>query len=784
MRYLFCRHLFIVLNILGALALIFFTQMLYAFPKNTQQFLLEVRINGQSQKDIADCLLVNDEQIWVNEQNLQQWDLHFPLNAPQFYQGQAYYCLNKLNDIKVRMNSRQLTLDITAPLDYFPSSTINLSPINSDPIRPTLPGIYLNYDVSLQHTNIAYETNAALLAELAYFNHYGIGTTDFIVKGGSGSPTQGIRLESIWTIDLPERMTSWYLGDSVTGQASWSGAVRFGGIQYATNFATQPYFVTFPLPAFSGQAVVPSTLSVFVNDALNVTQEIKHGPFTLNDIPVVTGEGTVKVVTNDVLGRQRETIIPYYASQQLLKPDLEDFSYEIGVARNNYGLSSFDYSQLIGVGTYARGLTNELTAGWHAELLSLQQTAGLSCNYLWDQRYIISSALALSHSQPGVGALLLLGIQRLTQDYSYGIQVSPATAYFTALGFVENQFAPSWQIQSYGTIGTPEWGTFSASYTYIQNRSPELNPFASSLQVLPNTQLLTLNYNRNIFNCLYFILGGIIDMNQSSNTIGFLSFIWTLDNDKSLTATTSFQQGDNQQTLFLNKDLPWGIGYGYNVSLTHGDPNQGQVYYAYQNDYGTYSGQVAKIGEQTNYLFEAVGSVLHFAGYTLLSRTLYDSFALVEVPDFDDICIYNRNVCVGTTNRQGVLLVPNLLAYQNNKVNIDARDFPLNSKFSILEREGTAYYRSGILMDFPVKHVNNIKFSLHGSQAIPAGAKIKLIGDPEEFYVGEYGSTFITTEQKDIVWGKVKWENGQCQFVINVPQEEAALYQLGVISCF
>lgn len=751
------------------------------------RLLLDVYLNGTKQNLVTDCFVEKNGELWLKRSDLQKLAIIFPKVKPTVFQGVDYLPLSAFEGSRYEVDEHDLVLYLILPTHSLPQTLIDLSGANWEKIRPTVPGGFINYDFSMQHTNVASQTNSALISELGYFNQYGVGTTDFFIQGGSHCPAQWVRLESVWTIDEPERLITWNIGDSITTNISWSGAVRFGGIQWGTNFNTQPYLVTFPLPAFTGQAVVPSTLSVFVNDALNVTKEIKSGPFTLYDIPVVTGAGTVRVVTNDVLGRQRETIMPYYSSQQLLKKDLLDFSYELGFIRENYGLQSFDYSQLLGVGTYLKGLSNEWTAGYHAELMANQQTLGVASTHLWNHSFIVTSGVALSHNLLGWGGLLQFGIQRQTQVYSYGFQVVPTTTYFADLGFVENQPAPILQLQSFATIGSERWGTFSASYSVVKNRISEIEVYdTDAVQILPNAQLLTLNYSRNVSHNLYIILGSLLDFNQSRNSVGFVSLVWGFKENYSLSSTASFQSGDNQQTVLLNKDLPWGEGYGYHLSVSNGTPDQGEAFYAYQNDYGTYSAQIAKIGGQTNYLGEVAGSLIHFAGYTIPSRVVYNSFALVEVPGFENVCIYNRNTCVGKTNQDGVLLVPNLLPYQKNTVNIDVRDFPLTADIPVIEREGVPYYRSGILMEFPVKRVNNITLKLKRSshQAVPVGATVYLSGQPEIFPVVDDGYVFMTTDKDGKIEGKARWSQGECRFTMTIYNSASNIINLGDIPCY
>ena len=56
-----------------------------------------------------------------------------------------------------------------------------------------------------------------------------------------------VRLDSTWTLDLPERRETLRVGDSISTTGAWGQAARFGGVHFGTNFATQPTLVTTPL---------------------------------------------------------------------------------------------------------------------------------------------------------------------------------------------------------------------------------------------------------------------------------------------------------------------------------------------------------------------------------------------------------------------------------------------------------------------------------------------------------------------------------------------------------
>src|SRR5262249_47688121 len=151
----------------------------------------------------------------------------------------------------------------------------------------TPPGGFFNYD--LVGTHDPNGNTASALLEAGAFGGFGTAVTRFI---GRKTPTQtysedtppmhAVRLESTWTIDRPDSLTSLRVGDSITSASRWwGGAVRFGGLQWGTNFATQPGLVTMPLPSIGGESALPSTLELYVNNALRVRQDVPEGPFTV-----------------------------------------------------------------------------------------------------------------------------------------------------------------------------------------------------------------------------------------------------------------------------------------------------------------------------------------------------------------------------------------------------------------------------------------------------------------------------------------------------------------------
>ncbi len=97
-------------------------------------------------------------------------------------------------------------------------------------------------------------------------------------------------MNSTFNRDDPERMRSYRAFDVVSAPSPWGGSYRLAGLQIASNFSTQPEFITFPVPSLKGQAQVPSTVDLYVNDVLRRRQEVQPGEFRLDDVPASLAE--------------------------------------------------------------------------------------------------------------------------------------------------------------------------------------------------------------------------------------------------------------------------------------------------------------------------------------------------------------------------------------------------------------------------------------------------------------------------------------------------------------
>lgn len=262
------------------------------------------------------------------------------------------------------MDTQRQQLQLQVPPGWLPPQAFSHPhPAPRYPAR-TSTGTVLNYDVyTARFYNGALRTSAwnewRMFGDYGYFSHDGVLQRSL---SGTNSTRNGyIRYDTAWSNENEDDALSWTLGDLITGAVSWSSSVRLGGVQLARDFGLQPYLVTYPLPSFSGSAVVPTTVDMFVNGFKTNSESVQPGPWSLNNLSFVNGAGDAVIVTTDALGRQVVTTLPFYVSSSMLDAGLADFSVSAGALRKGYGTLSADYGEVVASGSYRRGITDWLT---------------------------------------------------------------------------------------------------------------------------------------------------------------------------------------------------------------------------------------------------------------------------------------------------------------------------------------------------------------------------------------------------------------------------------------
>jgi outer membrane usher protein len=738
---------------------------------------LDVVINGQHPGTTL-FLQDGDGRLWARGEDLKTWRLPIPHGEPLIDSGDNYYALDSLPGLVYQIDEATQSVSINAPAGLFNETVIDQQRSRAATPDHSHPGAFLNYDLIVARTpedTGAVRTDITGLFEFGMFNRWGMGTTSF-VRPIPAVDDNLIRLDTTWTQDRPDALASLRMGDSISGTSSWSGAVHFGGVQWSTDFTTQPGLVTTPLAGIRGEAVLPSTVDLYVNNALRLETSVPPGPFAINDLPVISGQGEARIVVQNVLGQQQIITVPYYASPSLLRAGLSSFSYEVGVARDNYGLTSDDYGRSLAAGTQRYGFNDTFTGELHAELLRDQQTMGVGGVWLAHGFAVLNAAVGESHSARGDSPLLQLGVERDSHNFSFGASARFANDKYVQLGMLPTELAPVRVLQGFFSLPMPARGSLGVNY--IQQDYRDRTP----VHLLSSQASWPVSHNGFLsFTALKPIRGD--GSTGGGATLG-VNVIFSLGSRTSIGTSASRQGESSQEQVQVQQNLPAGRGFGYRLAVGAGSADPWDATLNYQTDFGTYALHSVRVDNQTSYSAEAQGGVAMLDDEFFLSRKLDQSFAVVRVGDYPNVRVYADNQEVAVTDASGTALVPHIRAYERNPVSIEQADLPLDVEFSDLQKDAVPYRRSGVLVSFDVKPSDGALLLLvqEDGTPVPAGAVVQIAGAGEEFPVGMHGEAYVTGLSKASSIS-VTGTDQSCEITVNFVPSADPLPKLGPYVC-
>lgn len=537
------------------------------------------------------------------------------------------------------------------------------------------------------------------------------------------------RLDSAWQLDLPTRMVTLVIGDTVTGAAPWSRPLRIGGIRVARNFQLQPYRITAPLASFSGEAALPSTVDLFVNGLKQSSQSVPPGQFVFDSAPTLDGAGNAHMVITDINGQQRVVEFAFYGTPQLLARGLSDWSVELGTVRHGYAVNSFDYAPRPMASASGRfGWRASTTLEGHVEGDQRLQVAGVGVTQLLGTRgglvgmsVAVSSNNALASGRRDHGVQRNITYQWATRGFSFNLTSTRNDDDFRDLASLEGAPLARATDQAYlGLSGMGgQWGL--GAFRRIE-RDGSRNGFASLGWSLQTDQFgyFGVQLNRRI--------DSVGDNRHGIDA----NFTWSLalgrQNSVSLRAGQA-PDGKVQATAEFSHQVPGEIGgWGWRAEAGSGGAIQAQTTLLGRRGQWTAGLQKAR-GGGTSFFASADGGVALLDGHAFAMRRVDQAFALVSTNKVADVPVRLANNVVGRTDANGLLLVTRLNPWQENRLSIDPLALPADMSVALTEKAVVPLGRTGVLVDFPMQTVVSLQVSVedaHG-QPLPAGSPVWLV---------------------------------------------------------
>jgi len=736
-----------------------------------------IKVNGQDM-GVGQMLYSNLGGYFARAEDFESWGLNQANSIPISFRNEGYYPLGDVRGAKVNFDKANQALLLEFDSLAFRPTTFTSQTESLLPSPPETGG-YVNYDLFGTNGSSPFLNQTRLNGqfEAGVFNRLGTGFSSFsgqnLYNNSRDANARLIRLETNWIRDFAEEKQSLRFGDNTGRSGVWGRPVKYGGFQFGTNFATQPGFVTVPLPKFSGEASLPSTAEVYLNGFRQSSQVLTPGPFLLNNIPFIMGSGEARLVVRDMMGRDQIITQPFYITPAMLRPGIDDYTIEMGFIRNNFGIDNATYGRPMAIGTQRKGFSDKLTAEWRAEALLDQQTAGISATYIPPIPIALTAAVAVSNSARGSGDFLLLGLDRQAfKGVNFGLRSQFASNHFTQIG--SGLLGQSKQYSA--TLGFPsKMGSFGFGYVYMRN----VNPLRS--------EFLTASYSKMMGRKVSLGLSATTSLSGSPNTMMNLFLAYPLDNGMSASSNFSSQQhGKVNGSVQIQKNIPVGIGpqLGFRTLAGGGQGQREEAGVTLRTDYGAYALDAGRMPGQTSYRISANGSVSFMDGKFFFSKRLYDSFSVAQVSGYPDVPVYLNGQLAARTDSHGYAILPGLMSYQKNRISINTDDLPLDAQIERTEVAVVPRYHSGVSLKFSVELTIGalVKLVAENGEPLPNGTLLIIEGISEEFQVALQGEAYLTgINKKNRV--KATWNNQSCDMEVNLPENPGPLPHIGPIVC-
>jgi len=740
---------------------------------------LDVIVNGA--KTGTWLLVERAGQLHAPREAFEEWRVQKRADVPSIkFKGEDYWPLSAVPGYRSKIDFANQSVELLFSPEAFTATKLTQELYKRPVVSPVLPSVFFNYDLNYTDStfrNAPSVKDLGMLSEFGISNRWGVFTNTGVGRNLTGNTVLGgegrswTRLETTFTRDYPEQNRTLRFGDTQTLPAMAGRAVYFGGVQYGTNFALTPGYISQPIPVLRGLSAEPSTVELYVNDVLRQVSNVPSGPFTVGNFPVVAGGGEVRVVVRDILGRETVLVQPFFTSTQLLAAGLSDWRVEAGSVRLDLGSASNRYGTGFASGTWRHGYSNTLTLEGRAEAAAQLQTLWLGAASALPAQFLGKVELASSHDQNlGNGSQWLLGFERQGVRSGLQVQAQGATIDFRALGQDPTTLPIKQQIAGNATYSTEKAGTFGLGFARIKQYTP-LNLSTVSTGVTVST--VSTNYSVRIGERTNLIVNASRAVaGTSANSVG-VTLVVLMGKNLVTSAVAASNGGQHDRYLTATQNPLEETGFGWRLlGGQQQDQQRAEAGSFYTGRYGRVLSEISNSPDQTTLRLGATGGVVFADGHLFATRRVYDSFAVAEVAGYGDVGIGLGANILTKTDADGVALIPRLIAYQNNSVRIDANELPINAELDSIEQVAVPAWRSAVKVVFPVRKGRGalLKIVLDDGDVAPAGAIVQIEGDKQEFYVARRGEAFVTGLQNN---NRVllNWKDKQCKFEVTLPPE-------------
>ncbi|HSQ78474.1 MAG TPA: fimbria/pilus outer membrane usher protein, partial [Nitrospirota bacterium] len=800
-----------------------------SYPKTTTQIVVTVSVNTVSKGDFF-VELDDEGNLFIKTEDLDTLNLKFSGDRVVLIHDERYVPAGAVLDVTSAFDEKKLVLSFigrTTEAQKTSLDVFSLQPKPKNVYYPRETSAFLNYGLTYAYTDpLGFQSFSATNKVGAHAGDVFFTSDSLYTKNKTDE--NFVRLQSSATYERRGELQWLVLGDQFANSGDLGSSVNIGGLGFSKIYKLDPYFITQPAFDLTGSVIYPTQAEIYMDHVLVGRQQIAPGTFDLRNIYSYTGQHNVEVVLKDPFGNEQRISYPLYFSTQLLREGLQEYSYNAGFLREDYGVRSDEYGRAAFSAFHRYGVTSSFNIGARAEGSDGVYNGGLFTAFALPHTgvFTLSFAESSAHSAQGehgehghAGAL-----QHTYQLGSFSTNIS-LRAY--SRDYATVAAPPSADMTRYaasGAVGfTLPIGGISLGYSGTETYSGK------------NMRLTSANYSRSISKTVSFFTTasetrqtGQTGQGRAKDYSIFVGLNFNFDNNThgalQYTKTTSV----DTETAQIQKDVPVGEGFGYRANLNRSaaagtNTNSFSPFVQYNGRYGIYtldSSIQNSAGKTTEaYNLSTAGSLVYAGGFFGASRPVSDSFSIVMMDKVANAKVLNNGQEIGTTGSSGNMVVPTLTSYGQNQISVDVKNLPMDYSISGVSKALSPSLWSGSCVAFDAVRMQAVTGSLFvkvGDKKIPMEyVDISLkVGEKEvtsptgkvgEFYIentlpkeaiegaepdqlscraiAERRKTGGKVIQPGVYTASVDYADQKCVFNITFPETDEVITDLGQVVC-
>lgn len=760
---------------LSVLLLIVFSFMLSFRAVFAQEpVILKLILNKE---DKGEFFLVStpENDIWMKKDDFAELGLKEGLGREIQFEEETYVTLKSIPELALKMNEEEVALEVTAPTRLFKEQTIDSSyqkPHKADFAKDS--SAYLNYGLFYENSSNEHFFNMLGEFGINVKGYFGKSTFKFDKNSTNESI---VRLMTNFTVNDMEKIRTVIYGDFPASSGPLGSGAVLGGINIARNYSIVPSFNKYPGMDLSADIETPSEVELYMDEQLIKKEYLSPGRVVFNDIPPTAGLGNARIKIKDAYGRENIISTPFYYTDHLLKKGLHEYRYSIGFIRESLGTESFAYGDPALLNFHNFGLTNNVTIGYSAEASRDLINIGSSISVLIPNAGGIDTAFALSSYKGRSGSAGLATYSFLSRYFGTAISLCSHSKEYSNLAGPSADNAKL-QFSASAGFASKKTGGISMQYSY------------SDMYISGIISKAAVSYSRNLMKTAAFSIIASETKDTETKYEIFVSLHMNLGSNISGTLRYADKDGAQTKTADIQKSITDANGYGFRGSLENTDDrNNIDGSFQYQAKYGMYELGYEDRLDGKVFKTSVSGGIGYIDKSIFFSKPLNDSFAKVKVGNLEGVRVYAHGNEAGKTDRNGEIIVPSLLSFHENRIEIEDEDIPINYSVSLLAKKIYPTFRSGTLVEFDIAKMQAFTGTLYllekGKETPLESAIIRVQTKDKTIkgLVGTGGEFYIENVPHGKHPVKVFFKGKICNLDIIIPESNDVIVDVGKITC-